>query len=108
MDSVLFQRMVVSRKVLVRTQNSESQGPRQILSTFLVPGKVRSWGLPNKLSGSQKIQVTNESLSVPDFFKKEKCGRETPLSKWVGGSPSFLMGLFHSHGDTPSGYEVGL
>ena len=38
MDSVLFQGMVVSRKVLIRTQNSENRAPRQILSTFFVLG----------------------------------------------------------------------
>ena len=75
MDSVLFQGMVVSRKVF--NENSKlgelSRGPYHsdspIGSQHLFCGRQPTpQVLPNKLSGSQKVQAINKSLSVPLLF----------------------------------------
>lgn len=74
MDSVLFQGMVVSRKVF--NENSKlgelsrrpyhSDSPVRFLAPVLCQATPRV--LPNKLSGSQKVQAINKSLSVPLLF----------------------------------------
>ena len=70
MDSVLFQGMVVSRKVF--NENSKlgelsrrpyhSDSPDRFLAPVLCQATPQV--LPNKLSGSQKVQAINKSLSV--------------------------------------------
>ena len=101
MDSVLFQGMGVSRKVF--NENSKlgelswrpyhSGSPDKFLAPVLCQATPQV--LPNKLSGSQKVQAINKSLSVPLFFfffsKKEECSREIAFSKWVWSV--FLMRL---------------
>ena len=85
---------MVSRKVF--NENSKlgelSRGPYHsdspIGSQHLFCGRQPTpQVLPNKLSGSQKVQAINKSLSVPLLFfffsKKEECSREISFSKWV-------------------------
>lgn len=70
MDSVPFQGMVVSRKVF--NENSKlgelsrrpyhSDSPDRFLAPVLCQATPQV--LPNKLSGSQKVQAINKSLSV--------------------------------------------
>lgn len=113
MDSVLFQGMVVSRKVF--NENSKlgelsrrpyhSDSPVRFLAPVLCQATPRV--LPNKLSGSQKVQAINKSLSVPLLFffppKKEECCREISFSKWVWSV--FLIRLLLCRKDTPSGCQ---